>query len=103
MASMQRVLPTGPTTTAFDRAVRRIVLLFIAFIVVMVPIVIVLNGTSAGGWSGAVAFGLAVAVGLTPQMLPMIVTANLSHSVRAMRRRQTVVRRMDAVQNLGAM
>jgi Mg2+-importing ATPase len=97
------MLPTGQTASAFDRAVRRIVLLFIAFIVVMVPIVIVLNGTTSGSWSGAVAFGLAVAVGLTPQMLPMIVTANLSRSVRAMHRRHTVVKRMDAVQNLGAM
>lgn len=48
-------------------------------------------------------FGLAVAVGLTPQMLPMIVTANLSRSVRIMRAKKTAIRRMDAIQNLGAM
>ncbi len=48
-------------------------------------------------------FGLAVAVGLTPQMLPMIVQANLARSVRLMRKRNTAIKRMDAVQNLGAM
>ena len=58
---------------------------------------------AAADWSGAVIFGLAVAVGLTPQMLPMIVTANLSRSVRSMRAKKTAIRRMDAIQNLGAM
>lgn len=48
-------------------------------------------------------FGLAVAVGLTPQMLPMIVVANLSRSVRSMRAKKTAIRRLDAIQNLGAM
>lgn len=57
----------------------------------------------SGDWSGAVSFGLAVAVGLTPQMLPMIVQANLARSVRLMRQRDAAVKRMDAVQNLGAM
>jgi len=54
-------------------------------------------------WNNALVFGLAVAVGLTPQMLPMIVTANLSRSVRIMRAQKTAVCRMDAIQNLGAM
>ena len=58
---------------------------------------------AAADWSNAVTFGLAVAVGLTPQMLPMIVTANLSRSVRSMRAKKTAIRRMDAIQNLGAM
>jgi len=54
-------------------------------------------------WDNALIFGLAVAVGLTPQMLPMIVTANLSRSVRIMRAQKTAIRRMDAIQNLGSM
>ncbi|BDA47243.1 probable magnesium-transporting ATPase, P-type 1 [Coccomyxa sp. Obi] len=103
IASLARALPSGRTATAFDRAVRRVVYLFIAFIIVMVPLVIVLSGTTTGDWSGAVSFGLAVAVGLTPQMLPMIVVANLSRSVRSMRAKKTAIRRMDAIQNLGAM
>ena len=56
-----------------------------------------------GDWDNALVFGLAVAVGLTPQMLPMIVTANLSRSVRIMRAQKTAIRRMDAIQNLGSM
>lgn len=57
----------------------------------------------AGDWNGALTFGLAVAVGLTPQMLPTILTANLSRSVHLMRARRTTVNRMDAVQSLGSM
>lgn len=57
----------------------------------------------AEDWDNALIFGLAVAVGLTPQMLPMIVNANLSRSVRIMRAQKTAIRRMDAIQNLGSM
>jgi len=58
---------------------------------------------SLGSWTNAVALGLSVAVGLSPQMMPMIITANLSRSANQMRKQQTVIRRLDAVQNLGAM
>jgi len=58
---------------------------------------------TAGDWHGAVTFGLSVAVALTPQMLPMIVTANLVQGVRQLRKQNAVVKRLDAVQNLGAM
>ena len=57
----------------------------------------------AGVWADALAFGLSVAVGLSPQMMPMIVTANLSRASRLMRKQNAIVRRLDAVQNLGAM
>ena len=56
-----------------------------------------------GDWDNALIFALAVAVGLTPQMLPMIVTTNLARSVRIMRAQKTAIRRMDAVQSLGSM
>ena len=59
--------------------------------------------TYAGNWHGAVTFGLSVAVALTPQMLPMIVTVNLVQCVRQLRKQRFVVKRLDAVQNLGAM
>ncbi|CAL8460948.1 g479 [Coccomyxa elongata] len=103
VASLMRQLPSGHVMNAFDYAVRRIVYLFIGFILVMVPLVIVLNGTTTSDWNGAMTFGLAVAVGLTPQMLPMIVTTNLARGVRIMRTKKIAIRRMDAVQNLGAM
>lgn len=57
----------------------------------------------AGSWAEALAFGLSVAVGLSPQMMPMIVTANLSRGAHLMRKQNAIIRRLDAVQNLGAM
>ena len=77
--------------------------LFIRFIAVMVPIVFLLNGLSKGNWVEALLFGLAVAVGLTPEMLPMIVTTNLAKGAVTMARRKTVVKRLNAIQNFGAM
>ncbi|KAK9846484.1 hypothetical protein WJX81_005045 [Elliptochloris bilobata] len=103
IASIARALAARPELNAFDRAIRRIVYLFILFIVVMVPIVIGLNGWTTGDYHAAAVFGLAVAVGLTPQMLPMIVTTNLARGAALMRKARTVVRRLDAVQSLGAM
>ncbi|KAL3134439.1 hypothetical protein ABBQ38_006496 [Trebouxia sp. C0009 RCD-2024] len=103
IAGIAKALAAQGHMNAFDFAVRRIVYMFIAFVVVMVPLVIVLNGSTTGDWHGAVTFGLSVAVALTPQMLPMIVTANLVQGVRQLRKHKAVVKRLDAVQNLGAM
>ncbi len=89
--------------TAFDAGVRKVSWLFIRFIVVMVPIVFLLNGLSKGNWVEALLFGLAVAVGLTPEMLPMIVTTNLAKGAVTMARHKTVVKRLNAIQNFGAM
>ena len=89
--------------TAFDVGVQRVSWLFIRFIAVMVPVVIVINGVLKGSWLEAVLFGLAVAVGLTPEMLPMIVTTNLAKGAVTMARRKTIVKRLNAIQNFGAM
>jgi Mg2+-importing ATPase len=70
---------------------------------VMVPIVFLINGLSKHNWVDAFMFGLAVAVGLTPEMLPMIVTANLAKGAVTMARRKTIVKRLNAIQNFGAM
>ena len=70
---------------------------------VMVPLVFVINGFTKGDWVEAFLFGVAVAVGLTPEMLPMIVTANLARGAVAMSRRKVIVKRLNAIQNLGAM
>ena len=69
----------------------------------MVPIVFVINGLSKHNWVDAFMFGLAVAVGLTPEMLPMIVTANLAKGAVTMARHKTIVKRLNAIQNFGAM
>jgi Mg2+-importing ATPase len=70
---------------------------------VMAPIVFLINGVTKGNWGEAALFGLAVAVGLTPEMLPMIVTANLARGAVQMAKRKSVVKRLNAIQNLGAM
>ncbi|MDR1990175.1 MAG: magnesium-translocating P-type ATPase [Acidobacteriaceae bacterium] len=89
--------------TAFDVGVSKVSWLFIRFIAVMVPIVFLINGLSKGNWLEAFLFGLAVAVGLTPEMLPMIVTTNLAKGAVTMARHKTVVKRLNAIQNFGAM
>jgi Mg2+-importing ATPase len=89
--------------TAFDIGVQKVSWLFIRFIAVMVPIVVLINGLSKGNWVEALLFGLAVAVGLTPEMLPMIVTTNLAKGAVTMARRKTVVKRLNSIQNFGAM
>ena len=94
----------GPRVeTAFDVGVQKVSWLFIRFIVVMVPIVFLINVLSKGNWLEALLFGLAVAVGLTPEMLPMIVTTNLAKGAVTMARHKTVVKRLNSIQNFGAM
>ena len=75
----------------------------IKFIIVMVPLVFILNGFSKGNWLEAFLFAMAVAVGLTPEMLPMIVTVNLSKGAISMSRKKVIVKRLNAIQNFGAM
>ena len=87
--------------TAFDLGIRRVSMLLVRFMVVMVSIVFVVNGATKG-WEAAFLFAVAVAVGLTPEMLPLIVTANLAKGARAMAARRVIVKRLDAIQNLGA-
>ncbi|CNH37390.1 magnesium-translocating P-type ATPase [Yersinia pekkanenii] len=89
--------------TAFDRGVNSVSWLLIRFMLVMVPIVLLINGFTKGDWTEAALFALAVAVGLTPEMLPMIVSSNLAKGAIAMSRRKVVVKRLNAIQNFGAM
>ena len=89
--------------TSFDKGVNRFAWLMIRFILVMAPLVFVINGLTKGDWVQALLFATAVAVGLTPEMLPMIVTVNLARGAMAMSRRKVVVKRLSAIQNFGAM
>ena len=89
--------------TAFDTGIRRFTWLMIGFIAVMVPAVFLINGLTKHNWLEALMFAVAVAVGLTPEMLPMIVTVNLAKGAMAMARRKVIVKRLDAIQNFGAM
>ncbi|WP_094855601.1 magnesium-translocating P-type ATPase [Bordetella genomosp. 10] len=97
------VVSAKRVATSFDRGVNSVSWLLIRFMLVMVPIVFVINGLTKGDWLTALTFALAVAVGLTPEMLPMIVSANLAKGAVAMARRKVVVKRLNSVQNFGAM
>jgi len=89
--------------TSFDKGVNRFTWLMIRFIAVMVPAVFLINGLSHHNWMDAFMFAMAVAVGLTPEMLPMIVTVNLSKGALAMARKKVIVKRLNAIQNFGGM
>ncbi|HUH98172.1 MAG TPA: magnesium-translocating P-type ATPase, partial [Anaerolineales bacterium] len=92
----QRVL------TSFDKGVNKFTWLMIRFMAVMVPAVFLINGLTKHNWLEAFIFAMAVAVGLTPEMLPMIVTVNLSNGALAMARKKVIVKRLNSIQNFGA-
>ncbi len=101
--SLAKSIVGSRAQTAFDRGVNSVSWLLIRFMLVMVPVVLLINGFTKGDWSEAALFALAVAVGLTPEMLPMIVSSNLAKGAIAMSRRKVVVKRLNAIQNFGAM
>lgn len=89
--------------TSFDKGINGFTWLMIRFIAIMVPAVFLINGIARHNWIEAFMFALAVAVGLTPEMLPMIVTVNLSKGALAMARKKVIVKRLNSIQNFGAM
>lgn len=91
------------TQTSFDKGVNKVSWLLIRFMFIMVPLVFFINGLTKGDWMQALLFGISVAVGLTPEMLPMIVTANLAKGAISMSKRKVIVKRLNAIQNIGAM
>jgi len=93
-----------PVQTSFEKGVNSVSWLLIRFMMVMVPVVLVISGfTSGGSWMEAALFALAVAVGLTPEMLPMIVTTCLARGAVAMSREKTIIKNLNSIQNLGSM
>ncbi|OCG21886.1 magnesium-translocating P-type ATPase [Gilliamella sp. wkB108] len=101
--SLAKSIVGSRAETSFDRGVNSVSWLLIRFMLIMVPIVLLINGFSKGDWGEATLFALAVAVGLTPEMLPMIVSANLAKGAVGMAKRKVVVKRLNAIQNFGAM
>lgn len=89
--------------SSFDKGVRSFTWLMIRFMLVLVVIIFFINAVSKGNLIQAFLFSLAVAVGLTPEMLPMIVAINLSKGALAMSRKEVIVKRLNAIQNFGAM
>ncbi|MCS6908038.1 MAG: magnesium-translocating P-type ATPase [Anaerolineales bacterium] len=101
--SMSRGLIGQRATTSFDRGVNQVSWVLIRFMLTMVPVIFLINGLTKGDWFEALLFGLAVAVGLTPEMLPMVVTANLAKGAIEMAQHKTIVKRLNSIQNFGAM
>ena len=102
LGGMAEALQEQEPPTAFDRGISRFTMLMLGFMAVMVPLVFLINGVTKGSWGEAFFFAVAVAVGLTPEMLPMIVTICLSKGAVAMGKKQVIVKRINAIQNLGA-
>jgi P-type Mg2+ transporter len=98
-----RSLSAQQVDTAFERGIKKFTWLMIRFMAVMVPLVFLINGLSKHNWQHAFFFSLAVAVGLTPEMLPMIVSVCLSKGALAMSRKKVIVKRLNSIQNFGAM
>ncbi|GAA0123944.1 MAG: magnesium-translocating P-type ATPase [Clostridium argentinense] len=95
---------SGPKVkTSFEKGVNSVSVLLIKFMLIMVPIVFFMNGITTGEWLEALLFAISIAVGLTPEMLPMIVTSNLAKGAVSMAKHKTVVKKLDAIQNFGAM
>jgi len=101
--SMASAITGQRALTSFDIGVRKTSWVLVRFTAVMVPIVFLINGFTKGNWSDALLFALAVAVGVTPEMMPVIVSANLARGSVGMAKQKVIVKRLNAIQNLGAM
>jgi len=101
--SISRSLAAKRPETAFDIGVNKVSYLLIRFMLIMTPVIFLINGLVKGDWMQALLFAIAVAVGLTPEMLPMIVTANLAKGAVNMSKKKVIVKRLNAIQNIGAM
>src|SRR5471030_2929162 len=99
----ERVVQEDTQPNAFQAGISKVSWLLIRFMMVMTPVVLVINGYTKGDWWEAALFALSVAVGLTPEMLPMIVTSTLAKGAVVLARKKVVVKRLDAIQNFGAM
>ena len=101
--SMASSLSDDAVETSFSRGVNSVSWVLIRFMMVMVPFVFLINGATKGNWLDAGLFAISIAVGLTPEMLPMIVTTCLAKGALAMSKKQTIVKNLNSIQNFGAM
>ena len=101
--AVARDIVGAPPLTSFDKGISKVSWMLVRFLMVMTPLVFLINGLSKGDWLESLLFAVSVAVGLTPEMLPMIVTTNLAKGAVVMARRKAIVKRLNAIQNFGAM
>lgn len=100
--SMASAIAGEAVETSFTKGVNAVSWVLIRFMLVMIPLVFFINGITKGDWLDAFLFGISVAVGLTPEMLPMIVTTCLAKGAVSMSKKQTIVKNLNSIQNFGA-
>ncbi len=98
-----RDITTQEKSSAFEQGIKRYIWLMLRFILVMVPAIFLINGFMKGDWLEAALFAVALSVGLTPEMLPLLVTINLAKGALVMANKRVIVKRLSAIQNLGSM
>ena len=102
LGSLSRAVSQN-VVTSFDKGIKSFTWLMIRFILVAVPLVFLINALTKSSWLEAFLFSIAIAIGLTPEMLPMIVTVNLSKGAIVMAQKKVIVKRLNSIQNFGAM
>ena len=103
LGSIAQQVSVNPESTSFDRGIKEVSMVLIKFMIVMVPLVFVVSGITKGDWISAFIFALSVAIGLTPEMLPMIVTTCLSQGAVSMSKKKTIIKNLSSIQNFGSM
>ena len=102
LGGMAKELSVKPPKTSFEKGVNSVSWILIRFMLVMVPVVLFINGFTKGDWLDASLFAISVAVGLTPEMLPMIVTTSLAKGAVTMSKKKVIIKNLNAIQNLGS-
>ncbi|CAN1211072.1 magnesium-translocating P-type ATPase [Tumidithrix helvetica PCC 7403] len=103
LASLAKTVSRRKPRTSFDKGVNGVTMLLLRFMLIMAPLVFLINGIVKGNWVEAFTFSLSVAVGLAPEMLPVIVTANLAKGAISMSDKKVIVKNIDAIQDFGSM
>ncbi|KAE8448503.1 hypothetical protein EG329_009384 [Mollisiaceae sp. DMI_Dod_QoI] len=103
LATIMKQLNKKRPMNSFQRGIRNVSYMMIAFMVVMVPIVFGISGKHTGDWQQAALFSISVAVGLVPEMLPAILNANIARGAFVLAKKDAIVKRLDAIQNIGSM
>ena len=101
--AMAKSLSGDKAKNSFERGVDSVSKLLIRFMLVMVPVIFIINGFTKGDWGAALLFAVTMAVGLTPEMLPMIMTSTLARGAMSMAKHQTIVKSLSAIQTFGEM
>ena len=103
LGSIAKQVDVQESQTSFDKGISDVSWVLIKFMIIMVPLVFVISGITKGDWISAFIFALSVAIGLTPEMLPMIVTTCLSQGAVSMSKKKTIIKNLSSIQNFGAM